>query len=104
MCRLKVFHSLFVNRDKRQRAAPSPACFEVREGGGSSSQFLRCTGGGGFWRGLGVSLVVHGGFLLAVISFKGSELGDGGSWKEAVPSLLKTEVSSYSVPCENSSF
>ena len=50
-----------------------------------------------------MSLVVHGGFLLAV-SFKGSELGDGGSWKEAVPSLLKTEVSSYSVPCENSSF
>lgn len=48
-------------------------------------------------------LVVHGGFLLAV-NYKGSELSDGGRWKEAVPSLLKTEVSSYSVPCGNSSF
>ena len=50
-----------------------------------------------------MSLVVHGGFLPAV-SHKGSERGDGGRWKESVPSLLKTEGSSYSVPCGNSSF
>jgi len=50
-----------------------------------------------------VSLVVHGGFLPAV-SHKGSGLGDGGRWKESVPPLLKTEGSSYSVLCGNSSF
>ena len=99
----RFFTAVFVKRDKRRHAAPSPACFEVWKGRGSSSQFLRCTGGVGFWRrGLGVSLVIHGGFLLAV-SYKGSELGEGGRWKQSVPSLLKTE-GSYSVPCGNSRF
>ena len=110
----RFFTAVFVKRDKRRHAAPSPACFEVWKGRGSSSQFLflffffssqflRCTGGGGFWRrGLRVSLVIHGGFLLAV-SYKGSELGEGGRWKQSVPSLLKTE-GSYSVPCGNSRF
>lgn len=40
MCRLKVFHIVFVKRDKRWHAAPLPACFEVWKGRGSSSQFL----------------------------------------------------------------
>ena len=36
----RFFTAVFVKRDKRRHAAPSPACFEVWKGRGSSSQFL----------------------------------------------------------------